>query len=94
MNGREILELPMQPNDADAATIKGYLVALLRELWDKEDGFSGKRPFGNSGWPRDLIQPLVRAGLVAGTFDGDGYLDEFDAWPAADELIKSAIGAL
>lgn len=94
MTGLEILALPMQENDSGTETVKGYLVALLHELWDKEDGFSGKRPFGNSGWPLDLVQPLIRAGLVVGTFDEEGYLEEFDDWTTANRLIKEAINAL
>ena len=34
----------------ETLTVKDYLKTLLHTLWDEEDGFSGKRPFGNSGW--------------------------------------------
>lgn len=82
----------MQGNDAGAATVGGYLQALLRQLWEKEDGFSGKRPFGNSGWPYDLYLPLIAAGAVkGGTLDGDGNVNEKGD---ADQVIFSAIDAL
>ena len=75
MEGKDILALPMQDNDARAATIKDYLIALLRKLWADGESFSGKRPFGNSGWDQDLTIPLVVAGVIDGTMDEDGYID-------------------
>ena len=88
-----ILDLPMKPNDAEASTVREYLIALLKEVWTQEEGFSGKRPFGNSGWQWDLYEPLVRAGVVWGTFDSDGYLGEVDT-AAAHDVILDAIGHL
>ena len=79
MTPREVLMLPMQPNDADAATVGGYLQALLRQLWQEEESFSGKRPFGNSDWARDLYEPLIAAGVEKGD---------------ADQVIYDAIDAL
>jgi hypothetical protein len=88
-----VLNLPMQPNDADATTVRGYLVKLLTELWEHQEGFSGKRPFGNSGWAYDLYLPLLAAGLVTGTLDEDGYIDQIDDLEA-DRLIADAISQL
>lgn len=45
-----ILDILMGENDAGALTVRDYLKALLRRLWLEQEGFSGKRPFGNSGW--------------------------------------------
>lgn len=53
--------LALPKNDAGAETVRGYLYALLEAVWEEEEGFSGKRPFGNSGWKRDVIGPLVKA---------------------------------
>lgn len=90
-NPAEILALPMpQPNDAIAATIGDYLVNLLALLWAEGECFSGKRPFGNSGWDWDLYPPLIAAGLVSGELDEDGYIDTVDE-PGADALIVAAI---
>lgn len=97
-----LLDLPMGDNDANAATIRGYLKALLSELWDKGEGFSGKRPFGNSGWERELYFPLVKAGRVAGKIEkyetyGDGEketLEKIEDKNAANDLIFKAIEQL
>ncbi len=87
-----VLAVEMSDNDAGAATIGDYLVALLGEVWASGEGFSGKRPFGNSGWEHDLYLPLVRAGLVRGEIV-DGYLEDYDRL-AARALITRAIRAL
>ena len=89
----QILDLPMEDNDSGASTIRGYLKALLVELWTEEEGFSGKRPFGSSGWTSDLMVPLVKAGVITGNLDSDGFLDECDD-KAGKKLIETAILAL
>lgn len=86
-----ILDLPMGSNDANATTIRGYLKALLSTLIQEGEGFSGKRPFGNSGWNWDLYLPLIRAKLVKG--NADGYLEDVDG-AAAEKLILEAIESL
>lgn len=88
-----VLDLPLEENDADATTVRDYLKALLYELWREEEGFSGKRPFGNSGWQNDLYKPLVKFGVVSGKFDSDGYLDGCDC-EAADRIILDCIEAM
>lgn len=90
---KQILDLPLPDNDFGATTVRGYLVALLTQLWREEEGFSGKRPFGNSGWTYDVYVPMVRAGMVPGRFTDDGELVGFK-WPDADALILRAIQAL
>jgi hypothetical protein len=89
----QILATPMDANDAHATTIRGYLVALLTELWKDGEGFSGKRPFGSSGWEVELYAALARAGHIAGRFDDDGWLEDTDE-AAGDKLIAAAIQAL
>ena len=49
MTAKEILDLAMRENDADAKTIRGYLGKILEKVWAEGESFSGKRPFGNSG---------------------------------------------
>jgi len=94
MTGKEVLAVQMKPgNDAEAATIKEYLIKLLTELWEKGEGFSGKRPFGNSGWEHELYLPLLQVGAVNGRLDSDGYIEEVDS-DAANTLIFDAIEAL
>jgi hypothetical protein len=91
--GAQILAVPMQRNDADADTIGDYLVALLRKVWEDGDGFSGKRPFGNSGWEFDLYKALLVAGYVGGELDDEGYLDNVDVI-SAQALVAHAIDSL
>ena len=89
---RQVLDLALPDNDSGTDTVRGYLTALLALVWEHEQGFNGKRPFGNSGWQDDLYAPLVRAGLVEGSFDEDGHLEAVDA--AAEQLIQAAIDEL
>jgi hypothetical protein len=92
--GEEILAIPMPlDNDADADTIRDYLVELLSTVWREEEGFSGKRAFGNSGWQHEVYHGLAKAGLIEGEFDDEGYLDDCD-YRAADALVQRAIAAL
>ncbi|MFI7630238.1 hypothetical protein [Microbispora rosea] len=93
LTGAQILDTPMQANDADAATIRDYLIALLALVWDHGEGFNGKRPFGNSGWEWELYAALARAGHLDGKFDEDGYLDDVDD-VTGRKLISEAIRAL
>lgn len=82
----------MQENDANAKTIKSYLKKLLKLVWSEEQGFNGKRPFGNSGWQYEVYIALVKAELVDGTFDEweEVEVDEREA----DKLILEAIKSL
>ena len=92
MTPQEILALPMTENDADAQTVGDYLRRLLLTLWDEEDGFSGKRPFGNSDWKYEVFAALVRGGAVPGEKEDERYYaDDFDV---ADAAVRLAIGAL
>lgn len=88
-----ILDLVMQDNDGDAETIRDYLCNLLITLWRDGEGFSGKRPFGNSGWEYELYAPLIKAGMVRGTVDEFGSVDEIGSGEVktADQLIFMAI---
>jgi len=93
---QQLLELPLGENDSGESTIRGYLIRLLADVWTEQEGFDGKRPFGNSSWAYDLYVPLIRAGVVEGTFDGDGDLDDFsrESQQKADALILEAIKSL
>lgn len=89
----EILNLKMQDNDANAETIRDYLHALLKAIWDEGEGFSGKRPFGNSGWEYELYIALVANNVVKGELEiHDGWHDliEVDT-KAANEVVFDLI---
>lgn len=74
--GKPALDLPIPPNDAAAKTVREYLSILLSTVWEEEAGFDGKRPFGNSGWKYDLIQPVIDAGLVETEEEADRVIAE------------------
>lgn len=93
MTGAEILALEMGDNDAGAKTVRGYLKELLTRLWEQGEGFSGKRPFGNSGWEHNLEVALVKGGAVQGALDEDGYVEKIDG-NAVDVAMNKAIEAL
>jgi hypothetical protein len=75
---KAILDLEMPENDAGAKTVRQYLVALARQVWFEDEGFSGKRPFGNSGWSHELTNAVVAAGVAP---------DEHAAGPLITEIL-------
>lgn len=83
-----ILNTVMGENDIDAETVGDYLKELLITILHEQEGFSGKRPFGNSGWIHELAFPLVKAKLVEGTLADEEHEDTIycDDWNE-DELI-------
>ncbi len=74
-------------------TIREYLVGLLIAVWQQKEGFSGKRPFGNSGWEWDLFKPLIENGIVNGKLDEDGHIEKIDE-EKANKVILDCIEAL
>lgn len=88
-----VLDLQIPHNDSQTTNVRAYLKCLLETLWIEEEGFSGKRPFGNSGWKYDLYLPLIQANFINGSIDEDGQVQECDS-QAADNLILEAIRSL
>lgn len=93
MTHEEILALPMKDNDAGAATVGDYMRQLLKAIWREGESFSGKRPFGNSGWEFEVYAALIEGGALPGTLDEYGYVSEVDT-EAALVLVLGAIDAL
>ena len=90
----KILELPFYCGDLNATvTIREYLIKLLLTLWDEVEGFSGKRPFGNSGWSYDMAVPLIEHEYLAGELDADKFVRSLDD-DAYDGIIADCIKAL
>jgi hypothetical protein len=87
------LNQPMQDNDAGALTIREYFFQLLNTLWEEGEGFSGKRPFGNSCWEHEIYQALVVGKHIKGALDEDGYLEDYDR-DAANKLVTKMIQAI
>lgn len=68
------------------ATIGEYFTALMLLLWQQEDEFSGKRPFGNSDWSMEVDRALIKAGLL----EEDEWGFPADDW-VASQLVREAI---
>lgn len=81
-----IIYVPAQPACADSGpletrrfvndighecSLREYLHALLDVMWREGERFSGKRPFGNSGWEYDVYAFLVKAGAIEGKMAED-----------------------
>ena len=88
-----LLALELGENDSGEPTVRAYLLRLLTDVWREEEGFDGKRPFGNSSWHYDLYVPMVKAGIITGKLDEDGCVEDCDD-DRADELILAAIASL
>lgn len=86
----DILKIKMKCEDVPKAkTIGDYLCALLCGVWEDGESFSGKRPFGNSGWEYDLYIPLIKNAVVDGKLDSDGYIKSLDEEAAHDVILKA-----
>lgn len=84
------LEVRFDSDAGNNLTVRDYLYSLLKTLWEEEEGFSGKRPFGNSGWQFDLYLPLIKAGFISGKIDDMGYVDTIDN-KESDAYVSSLI---
>jgi hypothetical protein len=87
------LEVRFDSDAGDNLTVRDYLRTLLETLWAEGEGFSGKRPFGNSGWENEIYAPLIGAGFLPGTLTSDGYIEEYDKKESERyvfKLIKAA----
>lgn len=71
-------------------SIGEYFLLLGKTVWNEGEGFSGKRPWGNSGWEAEVYGALAEAGFVNGKKDEDGYWETFDT-EAADKLIEKEV---
>lgn len=90
----KVLNLKFECTDlSETMTVKAYLKLLLKTLFEEGEGFSGKRPFGNSGWEHDLEKCFVENGIIEGKLDEDGYLESLDS-EAYAKAIQKCIAAL
>lgn len=80
-------------SDVGRSSFLNYFKTLLRTLWKEEEGFSGKRPFGNSGWKFSVYKGLIEHNLIPGEIDEDGFVAQVDE-EAADKLICELIDKL
>jgi len=75
-------------------TLRGYLCALLAQLWKEQDSFTFKRAFGFTHWQRDLLPPLIEAGAIediADDFQGDRVAALLEQNAKLEALIATLI---
>ena len=88
------LDIEIYSDDLNQSiTLREYFKKLLITLWEEGEDFSGKRPFGNSGWQYDVYSALIVEGIIDGKFDEAGYISELDE-PIAQQFIIKLIKEL
>jgi hypothetical protein len=81
----EALEVRFDYEDADQVSVREYLYTLLNKVWHEQECFDGKRPFGNSDWEWNLLNPLALAGFIdLGKNDGDQHEPSY--YPSKEQL--------
>lgn len=94
MINKEILNLKFNRGDMyNIKTLGDYLKKLFKTLWREGEGFSSKRPLGNSDWQWEVYYVLVKNGLVNGTIDEYDCITDVD-FEKADSIILELIDYL
>lgn len=94
MTNKEILELEFESTDLERKiTIRDFFKELLTALFKEGECFSGKRPFGNSGWDFDLCVCLAKNRVIDGhnQIDPDYPEDEdwdYDSTEAENKILE------
>lgn len=93
LDPKAILDLELgRFHDAQGSTIRDYMKEMLTALISEGEGFSGKRPLGNSDWLAQLALPLIEAGIIAGVVE-DHCAEDFD-WTEVEQVLIVAIQGL
>lgn len=88
---KDVLNIKFDSDPFGEISIKGYLLSLLKELWVKKDRFSGKRPFGDSGWEYELYECLAVNNVInADITEEDGAVHDYNKLEA-DVVILNCI---
>lgn len=77
----EIFHGEMGENQCDANTIADYLGQMFSEAWSDGDNF-----YPDSDWQWKVYEALIANGIIEGSLDEDGCIDEIDI-PKADKII-------
>ena len=93
MTGSEILALPMGEYADAGPTLGDYLRVTLKTLIREGEGFSGKRPLGNSDWDYQLAKVLLEYKVIPGTLDEDGDPESFE-WTDFNKAMELAVDAM
>jgi len=84
----EVLDIKI---DGDfSGTLRDFFKELSLKVWNEVEGFSGKRPFGNSGWQNEVYSALIAAGVVDGKLDEYGFVEECDT-REIDKLVTELV---
>lgn len=88
----KLLDHTFTPSDiGEEMLVRSYLADLLLTLMQQGESFSGKRPFGNSGWEENLVAPMIQCGVIPGTVSDDEWA-EASGWAEADfEAAREAL---
>jgi hypothetical protein len=99
----QALEYRSEMSGVGYCSIREYLTKLLLTVWEEQEMFNGKRPFGNSGWYLDVFDPLFTGGFIRGerTFyndDPEDYMTDYhqgdESLPGGDEFVKNLINRM
>lgn len=88
-----VLDFQFDSMDCGTISVRDYLKELLVRLLQEGESFSGKRPFGNSGWEHDLAGALIATKAIDGTLDEDARAADF-AWADYHAAVKALALAL
>ena len=75
-------------------TVRQFLRSLLCAVWDEEDSFSAKRPFGSSNWKHEMMKAFIERGIIQGLLNSEGDIQTADEGTfnhVVSTLIKKAL---
>lgn len=76
----EILAVPFYDEDSGAHTVGQYFRLIAFRVWVEDEGFSGKRPFGNSGWCHEVIDVVMEHFVIEYDEAVDQITYALDEW--------------
>lgn len=69
----------------ETLAVREWLKRILKQVLIEEESFSGKRPFGNSGWKYDVYATFIENEIV------EGELDEWECVVDVDQKKADAL---
>ncbi len=89
------LDVEFDSFDLGRITVRSYFEALLKTLWKRGEGFSGKRPFGGgTAWKEDVYGALIQTGYIEGAMREDGYVERIENRALAERFVFDLIHAM
>ncbi len=90
---RIALSLIVEPYDLKEMTVRSYMLELVAAVLIEEESFSGKRPFGESGWRVGIEEALIKGGFLKGKVNEPGYGCTFDPQDFK-KLVRNLVKAM